>query len=320
MMLRTLCGLLGTVACAAVAHAEQPTTIPGAVQLVRGAQNHLVVPVEINGHAATFLLDTGSDISFLQANRATDFGVRPLGTQVQSSGRTFTAGGIEDFRIGGKSLGRTQVGLFNPAQFRGPVPGKGGKAADGLLGLDVLRRYRAVINCRTQQLFIQGDPARRLNLPATTAALGFRRIEINQTSLGFLSVPCSIAGKAGALIIDTGAFVTVFNAGDVRALQLEGTPSKLTARTVAGRVRQLELARINNLRIGSIAIAPQRFAVMDLYAARKPVRVFTGINRLEYYDARAMKARRDIWGLLGAELLYQHHAIIDLDSMSLFLK
>jgi len=69
-----------------------------------------------------------------------------------------------------------------------------------------------------------------------------------------------------------------------------------------------------------VRIPPQRFAVMDLFPDRKPVRAFTGMGRLEFYDMRAMRARRGIWGLLGAELLYQHHAIIDLDSMSLFLK
>jgi hypothetical protein len=44
------------------------------------------------------------------------------------------------------------------------------------------------------------------------------------------------------------------------------------------------------------------------------------VNRLESYDARVPKFKHDILGLLGSELLYQRSAIIDLNSMSLFLK
>ncbi|HEV3409271.1 MAG TPA: retropepsin-like aspartic protease, partial [Chthoniobacterales bacterium] len=133
------------------------------MQLSRGPQNHLLVPAQVNGRSATFLLDTGTKNSLLQASRAAAFGVHPSGGEVQVGRSTVPAAQINDLRVGGRALGPVEVGLFDPAQFRGPVPGKGGKSADGLLGLDVLRRHRAVINCRTQQLFFQGDPGRRLN-------------------------------------------------------------------------------------------------------------------------------------------------------------
>jgi hypothetical protein len=112
----------------------------------------------------------------------------------------------------------------------------------------------------------------------------------------------------------------VFDKGATAALQLAGAESKLTARTAGGRVRSLELARIEQLRIGGVPIEPQRFALMDMFPKKKPLRTFTGINRIEFYDARALKARQEIWGLLGNELLYQHHAIIDLGAMALYLK
>ena len=291
-----------------------------AVQLTRGPENHLLIPAQVNGRPANLLLDTGSKINFLQADRAQHFGARPTGGELHSGGRAFPAAAIDELRIGPVTLGAAQVGLFNPAQFRGPVPGKGGKAADGIIGADLLRRYGAIINCRTQQLFFTTASTAPLNLAATTRALGFVRVPLQPTSRGLISVPCSIGSNAGALAIDTGAFVTVFDAAAVSPLQLAREPSTLTARTAGGRVRALELARVERLRIGDVPVDPQRFAVMDMFPKKKPLRTFTGINRIEFYDARAWKARREIWGLLGNELLYQHHAIIDLDRFALYLK
>ena len=286
------------------------------IQLVRGSQNHLLAPVHVNGRPASFLVDTGSPVTLLQSDRVAQFRVRSTVGEVPVGPRKVPGGRIDELRIGPVSLGAVDVGLISRAQSRGPIPGRGGKSADGLLGLDVLRRYRAVINCRTQQLFLNAGA----DLGATTRSLGFRRIQIYPTPRGFLSVPCSIGGRAGALYIDTGAFVTVLNERDVRALSLEGAPSKLSARTPAGRVSALQLTRVRDLRIGDVVIPPQRFAVMDLFPDRRPARTFTGMGRLEFYDLQTMRARRGIWGLLGAELLYLHHAIIDLGSMSLFLK
>ncbi|MDQ6623823.1 MAG: aspartyl protease family protein [Verrucomicrobiota bacterium] len=325
MRVRGLVGIgLLMVASLAVARPNEREPPAGAtpVQLTRGPQNHLLIPATVNGHPASFLLDTGVDLNFLEADRAKGFGVATGGAELASGGRLFPRGSIAQLRLGNLSLGKSEVALYNPAQFRGPVPGRGGKAADGIIGLELLRSYGAVINCRTQQLFFQSDPARPLDLSATTKALGFTRIPIQKSARGFLSVPCNINGRNGALVIDTGAFVTVFNQAALRALDLKEAPSGLKARTAAGLVRPLELAQLDNLRIGGVAIAPQRFAVMDLFAAQKPLRTYTPgvVNRIEYYDARDFKARLDIWGLLGSELLYQHQAVIDLQGMNLFLK
>ena len=288
--------------------------------MTRGPQNHLLVPAHVNGKPANLLLDTGAVINFFQKDRAERFGLRLTGDELRSAGHSFPAGAINDLQVGSMSFGPAEVALFDRAQFRGPVPGPRGQAADGIIGLDLLRKHRAIINCRTQQLFFASTGARSLDLAATTRALGFTRVPLESTARGFISVPCTIGSKAGALAIDTGAFVTVFDAATIASLMLERDPSSLTARTAGGRVRALELTRIEHLRIGGVPVPPQRFAVMDMFPKKKPLRTFTGINKLELYDARALKARLDIWGLLGNELLYQHHAIIDLDGMALYLK
>ena len=97
-------------------------------------------------------------------------------------------------------------------------------------------------------------------------------------------------------------------------------PSRLTARGLDGNVRPIELAQVRGMRIGDVPIAPQTFAVIDLFDTRKPVRAFTGINHIEEYAQKDFAAGDRIFGLLGNELLDQRQAIIDLGSMSLFLK
>ncbi|MFL6568028.1 MAG: aspartyl protease family protein [Chthoniobacterales bacterium] len=308
-------GLLAS-ACAQLLHAQTP------VQMVRGPENHLLVPATINGHAAGLLLDTASEISFLQQDRAQQFGLDATGGKLKAGETLFPAAAIDNFTCGPSAFGRVEFALFDPKQFRGPVPGKGGKAADGIIGLDLLRRFGAVINCRTQQLYFRTKGSGSANLDATARAQGLTRVRLEPTPHGFISVPCTIGTRAGALYLDTGAFVTVFDRASASMLQLQAAPSKLRARTTGGRVAALELARVEQFKIGGVPIEPQRFAVMDLFPDRKALRTYTPgiVKRIEFYDARAWKSRLDVWGLLGSELLYLHSAIIDLDQMAIYLK
>jgi predicted aspartyl protease len=316
---RGLALVLVVVASVAVA-SSRAATLPGyhATQLTRGSQNHLLAPATVNGQPATFLLDTGADASFLQAERAQAFGVQPTGVEAPTGRRSFPVGVATDLRIGGMSLGSATFSIYRAAQLGGPVPGRSGRAADGLLGRDLLRRYNAVINCRSRQLFLASDPARRLNLAATARAQGFAAIPIEETRRG-LTVPCMINGRAGRLVLDTGAFLTGFDDDAARLLGLTGEPSAAKARSFEGRVRPLQLVQVDDLRIGGVRIPPQKFVVTDLFQ-RRQLRTYTGLNRIEFYAPRPGARGDRIYGLLGSELLDLHQAIIDLGTMTLFMK
>ena len=289
------------------------------IALVRGTQNHLLIPAQVNGHDATFLLDTGEDLAYLQKDRAQPLGVQSLGRQARSGQRWFELGEIAHLHVGTVTLGKVEVALYDPAQFHGPVPGRGRKSADGIIGLQSLRQQKAIINCGTQQLYLQnaGPP---LDLAAATRGLGFTRVPLGENNEGALIVPCTINGKGGNLVVDTGAFVTVFDEASMRQFGLKESATKMSARTPSGRVRPLQLAQFDNLYIGGVRISPQKFAVMDLFAAIRPVRTYLGINKIQVYDERTVRVKRDVFGLLGSELLYQRSAIIDLGRGVLYLK
>ena len=315
--MRAACAVIGLLG----GSLGETSAAPGyaVVPLTRGSQNHLLASGAINGRPATLLIDTGAEVSFLQAERAQSFRVTPTGTEVPVGSRRFPLATAGDLRLGAVSLGPATFSLYRAAQLGGPVPARGGESADGIIGRDVLRRHRAVINCRARQLHLARDPSQRFDVAATARAQGFTAIPIEETRRG-LTVPCSVAGRPGRLLLDTGAFLTGFDDDAARLLGLSGEPSAARARNFEGRIRPLQLVQVNDFRIGSIVIPPQKFVVGDLFTRRKPLRTYTGMNRIEFYAPR-QNARGDrIYGLLGNELLDIHQAIIDLGTMTLFMK
>lgn len=115
-------------------------------------------------------------------------------------------------------------------------------------------------------------------------------------------LPCSINGRTGSLLVDTGAFVTTFNESALKSLGITLQPTQVKARFTTGLVRQISLGNVNHLKIGDFKVPPTTLAAAALpnFALRQ------GITPID--------------GILGLELLVICHGIIDFDSMSLFLK
>lgn len=292
-----------------------------AMQMSRGPENHLLLHARINGNPVTLLLDTGADVSCLRADRARQLGVRLLDETARTGGKAFPVGEVSDLQAGDAHLAKVRFALYPTAESGTAVPGEvASAAADGLIGTDLLRLNGAVINCHTRELFFQTDGAHRLDLAGATRALGFRKVTLTTYKHYFLAAPCHLSGRLGLMIVDTGAFVTALADDAARAFTIKTIPSRLTARGFDGRIRPIELAQVSDLRIGDVAIAPQTFAVIDLFDSRKKVRAFTGLNRIERYAEKDFPAGERIFGLLGNELLDQRRAIVDFGTMSLFLK
>ncbi|MGE5214627.1 MAG: aspartyl protease family protein, partial [Nitrospirota bacterium] len=192
--------------------------LPGytAVRVHYGPMNKMIMSVRINGQPGNLLVDTGSNQLILNAQAAELFGVRPSPrglryirfTEIQ--GQLLPVGFVQNMSAGSMNFGSNPVALRDATHSS-----KNTGDVDGVLGLDILLRYKALINCRTKLVFFKVDQAQRIDLGSVAASEKFTRVPIRREQTGALTVLCSTRGQPARLLIDTGAFVTILHDGFV---------------------------------------------------------------------------------------------------------
>jgi predicted aspartyl protease len=283
----------------------KPTQLSGyeAVRVHYRPLNKMIMPVRINGRRANLLVDTGSNQIILNAAAAASFGVQtsqgglPYIQQTRINGQSLPVGFAQSLIAGGMSFGSTPVTLRKSSHSD-----TGGTPIDGVLGLDVLTRHKAVINCRTKLIFFKVDQARQVDLSSVASKEKFTRIPLRREENGALTVPCSIRGQPARLFVDTGAFLTIFHEAFLKSVGVPIEATRVSAHFVAGASRKIGAGQINELKIGGFKTPPAKF----------------GVTALPNFTLRQGSAR--VSGILGMDTLYNCHGIIDLDNMNLFLK
>ena len=274
-----------------------------AVRVHYAPLNEMIMFVNINGRPARLLVDTGSNQTMLNADAAESFGVRPSQRgfhnirSTQINGEVLPVGFAQSLTADGMNLGGSPVTLR-----RAISSGNRNADVDGLLGLNILYRHKAVINCRTKLVFFKIDQARQINLGAVAASENFTRVPLRREENGALTVPCSIQGQPAHMLVDTGSFLTTFNEGFLKALGLALNPTRVSAHFSSGVTRRMSAAAINDLKIGDFRVPQKKF----------------GVTALPHFTLH--QAGTTISGILGIETLYNCHAILDLEGMNLFLK
>jgi hypothetical protein len=133
-----------------------------AVPLRELMTGHHLVAAEINGKAGTFILDTGANATVFHAPLATEFGIG-AGTAVPGAaiglGGAMKARqvGIESFRIGGVTIRRTQIMTADLSQLASLLGRLGGGTIHGIIGQDVMKQHRAVIDVAEPILYLIGE-------------------------------------------------------------------------------------------------------------------------------------------------------------------
>jgi predicted aspartyl protease len=274
-----------------------------AVRVHYSPLNKMIMYARINGQRANLLVDTGSNQIILNAQTAASFGIKQSQGSLgyirftQINGQELPVGFVQNLTAGSMNFGSLLVALRNSNHS-----GVGDGHIDGILGLDLLTRHKAVINCRTKLIFFKVDQKRRMNLSSVAITEEFTRIPLRQESSGALTAPCSIHGQPARLLVDTGAFVTTFTNGVLTSLGIALEPTHLSAGFPGGTKRSVHAARINDLKVGDFSVPPGKF----------------GVAALPNFPPRQGSSR--MFGILGMDTLYSCHAIIDLDGMNLFLK
>ena len=305
--LRILLALFLTIPSAIFASVKGswPTELGGykAVRVHYGPLNKMIMPVNINGQPANLLVDTGASHVMLDADTAASFGIKPSQRGLryirfnEINGQELPLGFAQNLRAGGMNFGSTLVTLRESTH-----PSAGGTRVDGVLGLDLLTRHKAVINCRTKFIFFKVDRTRQMDLSSVASAEKFIKIPLRREENGALTVPCSIHGQPARLLVDTGAFITIFQEAFLKSVGIPLEATRVSAHFPRGVARKVRAAQIDDLKIGGFKTPPAKF----------------GVTALPNFTLLRGSAR--IGGILGMDTLYNCHAIIDFDGMNLFLK
>src|SRR5881398_2009576 len=283
----------------------QPVRLSGykAVRVHYGPLNKMIMSVNINGQPANLLVDTGSNEVILDAAAAESFGVRPSQRDLRYlqytriNGQLLPVGFAQSLIAGSMNFGSTLVTLRDSSHSY-----TGDTRVDGVFGLDLLIRYKAVINCRTKLIFFKVDRTRQVDLSSVASAEKFTKIPLRREANGVLTVPCLIYGRPARLLVDTGAFITIFHKAFLRSVGISVKATRVSAHFPRGAARKVSAGQINDLKIGGFKMPPAKF----------------GVTALPNFTLLRGSAR--IGGILGMDTLYNCHAIIDFDGMNLFLK
>ena len=216
------------------------------------ARNRLfTVPVTLDGHKLSMLMDTGSARSML--DEAT---VRRL--KIPRDGRTFTVmvglhGGSPkaDANIESMLLGDVPL-----AVDRLPVSTLEGQGIDGIIGLDVLRDYDLDIDEPNSTLTLyrvrRCEPA---DPPWSEAAMPIDGVA---TRTSWMEMPFEIDGFMGTGTVDTGASFTAIMPRMMRRLGLteQAMADDRTVRlhVIAGEDVQARVHRFETIRMGPVTV------------------------------------------------------------------
>jgi len=282
--------------------------VPGGVTLSRTTGNHLFVPVRINSRPAWFAVDTGAALTIVDSSRANTFGVSggtkvvELPRQIEVNDRVVPVAHIRSLQVGNEDLGAGPVALIDLRSFSARLRDSGTKVQmDGILGLDILERYRAIIDCAQRRIYLQSASANSGDLLQRLSARRLRRVPLRITNSGALEVEGHIGNQRYSFVVDTGGFATLIPArvAAESAITLVGTSSN--AKGIHSKERPVSVAIAPQLEIGKYNLGSVVVGVTALPE---------GPEDLSY----------PFGGLLGADFFFERNGIIDVGNRYLYFR
>jgi predicted aspartyl protease len=286
----------------------QASEVPTGVSLSRTTGNHLFVPVRINHRAAWFAVDTGAALTIVDANKANAFGVSSQGKvvqlprQIEVNDRVVPVANVANLQLGNEDLGAGPVALIDLRAFAARFRESGNKVPmDGILGLDILERYRAVIDCAQRRIYLQSASANSGDLLRRLTANRLHRVPMRITSSGALEVEGRIGNRHYSFVVDTGGFATLIprNVAAESGITLVATTAN--AKGIHSKERPVSVAIAPELDIGKYNLGSVVVGVTVLPE---------GPEDLTY----------PFGGLLGADFFFERNGVIDVGNRNLYFR
>lgn len=278
--------------------------------LVRSQQNHLLLHAYINNKSAWLCVDSGAPISAIALHRRKHFDLTGISagsaipTRLRINGAFDTVAIAKNFRLGSLNLVDEPVVIVDLGSSSRAARLLHEQEIDGIIGADILFPTKAILDCQQQVLILKIDPEIPGNAPGVDFR-GFHSLPMYVSDSFNLYVDSSINGTPARLMVDTGAFATLLHESFVRQMKIPTRETSFSSAAVNLKQRGVEVARIKRLSLGNVKISGKNVGVVDLEGL-----IHNGL----------LDATPPVAGLLGAEILRQHHGIIDFGTRTLYLK
>jgi predicted aspartyl protease len=277
-----------------------------AVQAVRGSVNHLFVPVSVNGKRANWwLVDTGAPYSVIRPAEMTRAGIANPQPQLSTTGEgKHPIVSAANITSEGMDFGKKSLVVISPEHFdeEGTRESTGSFHKMGVMGLDLLMKYGAIINSRSQQLFFSKIPGHLPVHREQYEKMGFTYIPLEKLPSGHVGVDGTVNGTEYTFILDTGAPFTTLQ----RSIgEKEKLPRFVTASSLQGSFHDFKNARLDAASLPGFKIGSQDLS--DALIGFANLNLSTG------------NLKHPFGGFIGADILFYHTAIIDLGNDALYL-
>ncbi len=273
----------GLAAAGLFAPAVVAQTEPGAEGLSVNSLTRMAANVRVNGRRAVFVLDTGAERTAISADLAQSLEL-PAGPEMIVHGVTAARA------VPSVILPRL---LFGGRSFSGivaPVFDRSSLAADGLVGLDVLSRFRLEMDLVRRRVLIHssGDGVSTI-VPSTRLVISDRVRSGRFGQLILLNV--LVQGRVVEAFVDSGAQYSIGNPALLAAVNRSTEAGLIDVFGVTGQTLRARLGRVDDLRIDGKDLGATPLLFADLHA----------------FEALGLNDRPAI--LLGADILYRFQRV-----------
>lgn len=265
----------------------------GSVELVKGGENRLYVPAEINGQKIRLLLDTGwgaegitVGINPTALHIAPEKGVR---MSLSASGARTPVG-----------HGTAQLVVMGNVHIQGTPIYFGRFSERGFIGRGFLKRNNAIVDLTNLRLYLRPPgKGRRVNLAPALTALGLTKAPLFDAPHGSLVLNVEVNGLPTQMALDTGAQLTLLDVRFAKAASTKGWGrGNVRQIDAAGVVTPADFAGTKTFKIGGIPI-------------RTPIVV---LGKFAGYDLTGGKMA----GLLGLDVIGMNWGIIDIAQQTFY--
>jgi predicted aspartyl protease len=276
--------------------------------LRRSTGNHLFVSVLVNSRPAWFAVDTGAALSIVDSNKAKLLGlskgpgVIQVPRQIEVNNRIVPVAVVDSLFVGSNNLGSGPVALIDLRDFRAKLRDSGNQVTmDGIIGLDILQRYNAVIDCRNQRIYLEVSGG---SAEATIRSIKHGRynaVPMRITHSGALEVEGRIGRNRYSFVVDTGGFATLVPTQIAKQNGIPVIGTTVNAKGIHSKERPVGVTIAPEFDLGNCSLGPVLVGVTGLPEGPEDL-------------------RHQFGGLIGADFFFERGGIIDIGSKTLYFK